>query len=77
MNVSILKRLEQLEKAVPNDLIIEYQKDSEMVRKTMKEFCNECRESGTVYKFRVVDGNRMDDIDMLIELVDELAKGTL
>ena len=77
MNSKILRRLEQLERTVPSDLIVEYIKDDETVRNTMKEFCKECRETGMICRFRVVDGTRMDDIDMLIALIDDCAKDAL
>ena len=77
MNVSILRRLEQLEKTVPDDLVVEYQKDEEMLQTTVKEYCAKCRADGVMHNFRVVDGNRIDDIDMIIGLIDEIAKDTL
>lgn len=77
MNRSILNRLERLEAAVPGDLIVEYSKEDEAIRETMERFCKRCREDGVIYSFKVVDGNRMDDIDMLIELIDDKAKDIL
>lgn len=74
MNDRILRRLERLEKIVPAQLIVEYCKGDSVYRKSMKDFCRECRTDGKVYKFKVVDGTKMDDIDMLIQLIDELAK---
>lgn len=75
MNCNILKRLKQLEDAAPNDLIVEYYKKEEMVRNTMKVFCQECRRDGVIYNFKVVDGNNMDDIDILIHLLDDYVSG--
>lgn len=77
MKNEILRRLERLEKMTPSDLVVEYEKHDEVRRKTMIEFCRECRADGVIYSFRIVDGSRMDDIDLLIELIDEEAKGTL
>lgn len=77
MNNGILKRLERLEKAVPSDLIVEYAKGDDAVRSTMKEFCQECRADGKMYTFKVVDGSRMEDIDMLIALIDDEVKNIL
>lgn len=77
MNSRTLRRLEQLEKNVPGDMIVEYTKGDAVVRDSMKEFCRECRAAGVIYGFRVVDGNRMDDIDMLIQLIDDSAKEVL
>lgn len=77
MKQSIMRRLEQLEAAVPGDLIVEYSKGDELEQSTMKEFCRLCRKDKVIYAFKVVDGNRMDDIDLLIKLIDEQAKGTL
>lgn len=74
---NILRRLEQLEASVPGDLIVEYSKEYELVRSTMREYCRVCRADRVIYTFRVVDGNKMEDIDMLIKLIDEQAKGTL
>ena len=74
MNNSILRRLKQLEDAAPDDLIVEYRKEDEKIRKTMKVFCSECRADGIIYNFKVIDGNKMDDIDMLICLIDDYAK---
>lgn len=77
MNSKILRRLEQLEKMTPSDLVVEYEKHDEVRRNTMIEFCRECRTDGVIYSFKIVDGSRMDDIDLLIQLIDEEAKGTL
>ena len=77
MNNSILNRLKRLEEATPGDLIVEYSKGEEVTRSTMKTFCNQCRADGVIYNFKVVDGNKMEDIDLLIQLIDEEAKGTL
>lgn len=77
MKQSIMRRLEQLEAAVPGDLIVEYSKGNELTRSTMKEFCRLCRSDRVIYTFKVVDGSRMEDIDLLIKLIDEQAKGTL
>ena len=77
MNGRTISRLERLEKMAPSDLIVEYSRKDETVRKTMVEFCRECRADGIIYKFKVVDGSRMEDIDLLIELIDCEAKGTL
>lgn len=77
MNSRTMARLERLEHLAPGELIIEYNKGSETVRNTMKEFCRECRAAGVIYSFRVVDGNKMQDIDMLISLIDDQAKEIL
>lgn len=77
MHSNILKRLEALENSVPGDLVVEYCKEDETLRKTMREYCRDCRENGVIYSFKVVDGSRMDDIDLLIQLIDDCAKDAL
>ena len=77
MNSRTVRRLERLEKVVPGDLVVEYIKDNNPIRNTMIEFCKECRTDGVIYNFKIVDGNRMDDIDLLINLIDDNAKDKL
>lgn len=77
MNSRTIRRLERLEKFVPGYLVVEYLKNSDPVRKTMIEFCKECRSDGLIYNFEIVDGNRMEDIDLLINLIDDYAKDKL
>lgn len=75
--MNIIRRLEELESNMPDDLMVKYRKGQEEIRSTVREYCVECRKDRVMYDFVVVDGNRFTDIDLIIRLIDDIAKGTL
>lgn len=71
--INISKRLERLERIAPHDLVVLFDKNGTEHRTTVKEYSQICREDGVMYSFRIVDGTKFDDIDLITSLIDDMA----
>ena len=72
MNNSILQRLAKLEAKVPSDLIVRYEIGEESYESTVKEYARVCLDDGKMYPFHVVGGNRLEDVDILFPLFEDI-----
>lgn len=72
MNNSILQRLARLEAKAPAGLIVRYEIGEETYQGTVKEYERVCMEDGKMYPFHVVSGNKLEDLDTLLRLWEDI-----
>lgn len=80
MNKEIELRLERLERAIsPKDVTVRtmFPEDIDYRIIPLNEFCERCRKDSVIYEFTFVGDGNVEQIDLLIGLIDDLANNNL
>lgn len=62
---------------VETQLMVEYEKEGEVIQQGVEEYCNTCRRDKQMYAFKVIGGSDMNGIDDVIALIDDVVAGNL
>ncbi len=62
---------------VATQLMVEYEKEGEVIRQSVEEYCSTCRRDKQMYAFKVIGGSDMNGIDDVIALIDDVVVGNL